>query len=499
MATPQFYQAAKQAGYSDQQINQFLQTKQPKQVKRDQRQPGFQLGEMVRNIPGSALQLGKDILSPILSPVQTAKGLWGLTKGVAAKALVPGEDPEEKVVNDLVNFYADRYGGMDNLLNTIESDPAGFMMDVSTVLGGAGAAAKGLKMGKTAKGLSTASKITDPIGMTGRLGRAGVSRIGKMAGGLPTDEMSRFLAGKARRFTPTQTEAVERAAGMPLEKLEDIYGLRGGASQAGLKRVGEVIAPKQKMYKKLLEGKVVSRKEYADFLLEQAVELEKLDTPQARRQVSGLIDEAAYHSQRADKPLTAMELRDIKNRAFSEASASQIADPFKSGLSEQIGRAGVETLEKVAPGTIEVGKELRGLDEYNKFLRKQAKRGIGGEIFSMFRPGATGAGFGALAGTAVGAPWAGAALGAIGTGIASSPRVQSFASRALKEMPKLSFKAPKLPKTPVYDVNKSLRMITPQSPTESGSMPVPNQQVNTYSPILPSQRKKKLPSIKFTR
>jgi len=50
-------------------------------------QEGFSIAETVSNIPSSAVQFGKDIIEPILSPVETAKSLQSLGQGLVEKAL----------------------------------------------------------------------------------------------------------------------------------------------------------------------------------------------------------------------------------------------------------------------------------------------------------------------------------------------------------------------------------------------------------------------------
>ena len=99
--------------------------------------------ETVKNIPGSAAQFAKDITAPIHSPVQTAKGIGGLAKGLV-QMLAPGEQGSEENVRNVGRFLAERYGGMDEILNTLRTDPVGIAADIGGVLtGGAGLAVKG--------------------------------------------------------------------------------------------------------------------------------------------------------------------------------------------------------------------------------------------------------------------------------------------------------------------------------------------------------------------
>ena len=82
---------------------------------------GFSITETISNIPSSALQLGKDIIEPILSPIETAKNLQTLGQGLVEKALVPstiggvdfGETQNEEVVDAVGQFINERYGSVD--------------------------------------------------------------------------------------------------------------------------------------------------------------------------------------------------------------------------------------------------------------------------------------------------------------------------------------------------------------------------------------------------
>lgn len=53
------------------------------------------LKQAISNIPSSTLQLGKDIIQPIIAPVEFLKSTYSLGKGVIELA-IPGEQPDEK-------------------------------------------------------------------------------------------------------------------------------------------------------------------------------------------------------------------------------------------------------------------------------------------------------------------------------------------------------------------------------------------------------------------
>jgi hypothetical protein len=97
-------------------------------------------------------------------------GLGGVSK------LYGGSHPESEPYWDaMVNFFKERYGGVDNIQKTIETDPVGFAADLSTFLGGAGAATKISTGGKLGAGLIKAGRAVDPL----TLGMKGIQAIGK--------------------------------------------------------------------------------------------------------------------------------------------------------------------------------------------------------------------------------------------------------------------------------------------------------------------------------
>lgn len=137
----------------------------------------------VKNTPASALKLASDIYNAIRHPVDTATAVYSTARGGIEK-LAPGESkPSEHEQNfdQMVEFFAQRYGGSENLRKTIETDPVGFLADISSVFTGAGGAVRGSaavasKVGpraaavaapvaKAGRALSEVGAVTDPVSM----------------------------------------------------------------------------------------------------------------------------------------------------------------------------------------------------------------------------------------------------------------------------------------------------------------------------------------------
>ena len=123
----------------------------------------------VKNFVPSAKQFGADILSLVTDPVGTAEGIYNVGVGAAQK-LIPGEQGKERYADAVGEFFADRYGGLEELKNTMATDPVGFLADATTVLtGGAGLAARAPgAVGRIAKVASNAASAVDPVSLATR-------------------------------------------------------------------------------------------------------------------------------------------------------------------------------------------------------------------------------------------------------------------------------------------------------------------------------------------
>ena len=152
-----------------------------------QREQGIAFSDVpamaLRNLPESAERFGEDLIQPFLHPVETAKNVGNLAVGAVQK-LIPGEQESEVYADAVGQFFADRYGGWENVKRTMAEDPVGFLADVSTVLTGGGAAlarAPGM-MGQVGRAVSTAGRITDPVRATAAAVRPIVKPMARGAG-----------------------------------------------------------------------------------------------------------------------------------------------------------------------------------------------------------------------------------------------------------------------------------------------------------------------------
>lgn len=146
-------------------------------------------------------QMVEGIGSAVASPIETAKTLGKLAitappmteavTGMLVRAIAPHLDDEKKKKlagwlgdlygpkHALMKDYADTYGGKDELLKTIATDPVRVFSDIATIAtGAAGATARAAgPVGRTVNAVSRAVENLDPLTATGRVAAGGIRRI----------------------------------------------------------------------------------------------------------------------------------------------------------------------------------------------------------------------------------------------------------------------------------------------------------------------------------
>lgn len=110
---------------------------------------------------GNLLESGAKFAGDIGQAVAAAPGL--ISSAVTNPAQV-GQAALEGA-KGIPGYLAERYGGPQEILDTLYKDPVGFAADLSTLLSGAGAAAKVGNLGKVAEGLSKAATLADPVSL----------------------------------------------------------------------------------------------------------------------------------------------------------------------------------------------------------------------------------------------------------------------------------------------------------------------------------------------
>lgn len=183
--------------------------------------PMAQVGkEAAQNAIPSAIEFGKNMLTPITDPVGFAKGLTSIVGGYAQKlqnltpprrgpSILPppglrNTEPKfDEAPADAVNeHFKDRAGGWENIKRTVAKDPVGALADLSVVLTGGAALPARLPgiAGQTAKIANTVGRTIDPVNLVAKTAKL-PGHLTALAGGQMTGTGSvpireGFKAGK---------------------------------------------------------------------------------------------------------------------------------------------------------------------------------------------------------------------------------------------------------------------------------------------------------------
>jgi hypothetical protein len=140
--------------------------------------------EALKNLPGSIVEEGKNVIGAITQPIQTLKGIGNLALGVAEKA-TDGVQSHEKYADALSDYYANKYGSKDAFLQELQNNPASILSDISMfVTGGASGAAKVASLSKIgAKAAPALEKVAqvgtaiDPLNLAANTTMYGASKV----------------------------------------------------------------------------------------------------------------------------------------------------------------------------------------------------------------------------------------------------------------------------------------------------------------------------------
>lgn len=148
-----------------------------------------------------------NVLNPNLDK-NTIVNLGRLAESVI-EAVLPGEQVNEQLAQQLGQYFANRYGSLDKFQNTFYNDPVGVLDDVSIFLtAGGGAISKVGKLSGMSKLASTGSKIArfgtniDPLIGSAKLAGKGISKVGGIAG-KPLNLFQKTLSSEAK-YAPTR-------------------------------------------------------------------------------------------------------------------------------------------------------------------------------------------------------------------------------------------------------------------------------------------------------
>lgn len=343
----------------------------------------FSFREMVGNIPSSGMQFMKDMVYPIMNPVDTAKSLYNIGAGGVQK-LIPGEQEQEKYFNQAAQMYSDRYGDWEKFKQTAMQDPVGVLSDVAGVAMGGGAALKGAG---TAGKLSAVQKAGNAVGKLGtaldpmnlafntaiRPGARAAARL------IPSD-VPHKLYQSAAKFSTTMSDA-ERAS---LAETAMREGIR--PSPRGVKKLDKLIKPLEETLGREINKATLK---YGDAIpvdalfdhLDSALKKHggyKLFADRDTDVINGIKQQYLDYMEKQGRGwLTPKEVQDFKIDVYSEVKWDKKnlrAEAAKETALKTIGRGAREQIEKYTPGVAEINKRLGELYELKLPLSRAAAR-----------------------------------------------------------------------------------------------------------------------------
>lgn len=387
------------------------------------------VGGAISNTPRSAKRFIKDLVSPFLSPVQTAKAVGSLGKGVAQK-FIPGEQEDEKIVDALGQMLKERYGGVENLKRTLAEDPVGAVGDIATILTGGGALVKGL----------------GTLGKVGGVARAGetVSKIGKALE--PATAATKSIKGVAQKIIPE---------GLPSELFQSAAKFSTAIPQADRVKLAQTaldnrITPTLKGLDKTREKinkfndeitvlidtateageKIPVNRLFAEFgELKKTISSEPLTR---KRQIGNVAREINKNfKDLGKKTLTPKEAQQLKQAVYRETEGfynSVKNSPAKIQAKQAVAKAAKDAIEEIFPEVKQLNKQEGALIELRKQLEKSASRISNRDLIGIGTPIK-----GVAGGAAAGLP---GVAGGLALGLFDTPQVKAKLAIVLNSLKK---------------------------------------------------------------
>lgn len=386
----------------------------------DQKSVDFSFGEMISNIPSSAVKYGSDIVSAVSNPMDTLKGVGGLAQealtGEFAQELgrvFTGQGPSQDSISGAIHSgIKSRYGTADAAKQTLMNDPVGVLADVA-----GGTSLSGLKVGRALEPARAATKSA----------KAGIKAT------VPADKPVKMYQ-KAAKFSTTLDE-----------------GKRARIIQTAL---DEGVMPTAKGVKKV-EGRIDILNHSLDDLIQSATangtkipvqavfaHLKELRKTKGGFKIEGSSDLAAINKFAANfhkslggkKFVTPDELQAFKVDAYKKIAwdAKRMAgSPIKEDTFKAMARAAKDALSKGVPGADDINRQLGELYELQPHLTRAAGRVENRNAVGLTTPLNIGAG--GYAGSVAGSPEIGFLAGTAAA-VINNPKMQSRLAIALNKI-----------------------------------------------------------------
>ena len=385
-----------------------------KRLEEARRGPEKTLAGFGENVVSSGKQFGSEIAQMVMHPIDTLGNVADLAQGGVQKA-IPDDwavdgllkqwvGNEEGLAESVGEFYADRYGGAENIADTAYEDPVGLLSDVAMVFGGglkaAGSVANkvggvGNKAARVLNATGRAADMLDPI-------NAGVGLGTKTAAGLrglPSGGAGKYAIDNTMqnaKFSTTLPEAQRARMAETLlqnkldptnpKSVQTLDGLLDNAEAASKKAIEQFDA----------DGGMIDAMPAVDKMRGVLREEQRMRGPmfaQRRNTVQGLIDDAMTDLQPTQGMMSGREALDTrravdatvdwKQKGAAETAQNQSMKAYANGLREQLAESvkGLDGVNKDYSKLVEVADPLARSTARNANndggLRKMITGGLG--------------------------------------------------------------------------------------------------------------------------
>lgn len=193
----------------------------------------------VSNIPQSAYETGKGIVSAVTHPIETVRGIGALGAGgieLGVRAIAPSLIPEERRAifspeeisfqKGIIEPIKGAIRDPSQIAEYLEKDPIGAAMNVS---GGLGAIGRVSKVGA----ISQAAELVNPITQASRLAAGGMNIVAK-------SRLPESIMGRTMKIPPAGLRDVERDRVLKTITREEKLPLGRWTAEKMTKMVGEI-------------------------------------------------------------------------------------------------------------------------------------------------------------------------------------------------------------------------------------------------------------------
>lgn len=283
--------------------------------------------QAIESFPESIVNLGRDIFQAVARPRETVEALTEVAVG-GVQRLIPGEQPQEESFNQMVEFFKERFGGIENLKRTIAEDPAGFLTDLSSVATGAGGVLPligrtGGRIGqiaRTGETIARGAALADPFAAIGK----GMSLLA--AEGIPRTSTSLVKSAikPSAALSPKLTSGQKLARADLLAEEFINRGLKFNRKsidslEVGIKEIQDEIS--QITARETLKGKTIRTADVVNSLDEITENLDQLgfvtpDITKSKRIIEKFKAETLAESPEFLTPNQAQEFKKFVNRKY---------------------------------------------------------------------------------------------------------------------------------------------------------------------------------------